>query len=100
MSIFWYNGLHLVTSLAIGLVVVALIEQAERHPARARLAFAAIVAGFVVTVLGVGVATEPFRPLLPWWSIVVANGFATLLAGAYVTRKNPGVWRLMVPAAG
>lgn len=91
-AVFWYNGLHLLVSLAIGLVVVGLIEHAERHPARARLVLITIVGGFVVTILGVGLLTAPMRPVLPWWSIVVANGLATLLAAFYLLRRRPGLW--------
>ena len=99
MAVFWYNGLHLVTSLAIGLIVVSLVEQAERRPSQARLVLFVIVAGFVVTILGVGLLTTPFRPLLPWWSIVVANALAVLVAGSYLLRKRPGLWRRLVPWA-
>jgi hypothetical protein len=94
--IFWYNALHLVASLAIGLIVVRLVAQAERYPAQARLVLATMVAGFVATVLAVGLLTSPMRALLPWWSIVVANGFAVLLAGLYLLRARPGVWRALV----
>lgn len=98
-AIFWYNGLHLVLSLVIGLVVVSLVHDAERHPGHARAVVAVIIAGFVVTVLAVGALTGPMRPVLPWWSIVVANGFATLFAGAWLLRKYPGLWgRLLHPA--
>ena len=100
VAVFWYNRLHLLTSLAIGLIVVGLVEQAERHPSRARLVLFTIVAGFVVTILGVGLLTSPMRPLLPWWSIVVANAFAVLLAGSYLLRRRPGLWRRLVPEAG
>lgn len=99
-AIFWYNGLHLLISLAIGLIVTRLIEQAERHPAQAPLVLFTIVAGFVLTVLGVGLLTSPMRPVLPWWSIVVANGLATLLAGLYLLQKRPGLWRRLIPFAG
>jgi hypothetical protein len=99
-AIFWYNGLHLLISLAIGLVVIRIVEQAERHPAHARLALFVIVAGFVVTILGVGVLTSPMRPVLPWWSIVVANGLATLLAGAYLLQRRPGLWSRLFASAG
>jgi hypothetical protein len=95
-AVFWYNGLHLLVSLAIGLVVVGLIDQAERHPARARLVLLTIVGGFVVTILGVGLLTVPMRPVLPWWSIVVANGLATLLAAFYLLRRRPGLWGRLV----
>ncbi|HEX9084573.1 MAG TPA: hypothetical protein VF836_07525 [Gemmatimonadaceae bacterium] len=98
-AIFWYNGLHLLISLAIGLIVTRLIERAERHPAQAHLVLFTIVAGFVLTILGVGLLTSPMRPVLPWWSIVVANGLATLLAGLYLLQKRPGLWGRLVPFA-
>lgn len=90
-----YNGLHLVISLAIGLVVTWLVGQAERHPTRARPVLLTIVAGFVLTILAVGMLTGPIRPLLPWWSIGVANALAVLLAGSYLLRRRPGLWRRM-----
>jgi len=90
-AIFWYNALHLLISLAIGVVVIRLIAQAERHQSQALLVLFMVVGGFVVTILAVGWLTTPIRPVLPWWSIVVANGFATLLAGSYLLRKRPGL---------
>jgi hypothetical protein len=94
-----YNALHLGISLVIGLVVTGLVEYAERHPAHSRLVFLIIVAGFVVTIGGVGVLTTPIRPLLPWWSIVVANTLAVLLAGSYLRRRRPGLWSRLSPFA-
>jgi hypothetical protein len=91
-AIFWYNGFHLVSSLAIGLVVTSLLLRAEQRPAETRVISAVIGAGFVVTVLAVGVLTGSIRPLLPWWSIVVANSLATAAAAVYVLRRHP-VWR-------
>jgi amino acid transporter len=96
----WYNGLHLVVSLAIGLIITWLVAQAERRPARAHLAGLTIVTGFFVTILGVGLLTVPMRPVLPWWSIVVANVLAVLLAGSYLLQKHPGVWRHLIPFIG
>jgi len=99
-AIFWYNGFHLLTSLAIGLTVARLIEQAELHPARARMVLFTIVTGFSLTILGVGLLTSPLRAVLPWWSVVVANGLATLLAGLYLLKKRPGLWGRLVLSAG
>lgn len=95
-----YNALHLALSLVIGVVVTWLAAHAERRPEQARLAGLAIIAGFVVTILGVGMLTAPMRPVLPWWSIVVANSMAVLLAGSYFIRKHPGSWRRLMPFAG
>lgn len=99
-AIFWYNALHLLIALAIGLIVTRLVEHAERHPSQAQLVLFTILAGFIVTILGVGLLTTPMRPVLPWWSIVVANTLATLLAGAYLLQKRPGLWVRLVPFAG
>ena len=95
-----YNAVHLVISLAIGLIVVRLVGEAERRPARALPVLFVIVAGFVVTVAVVGYLTEPMRAVMPWWTIVAANGFATLFAGAYLLRRRPGVWGILVPFGG
>jgi hypothetical protein len=95
-AIFWYNALHLAMSLAIGLVVVRLVAQAEGHPSQARSVLFTIVGGFVVTILAVGILTEPMRALLPWWSIVVANVVAVWVAGSYLLRVHPGIWRRLV----
>ncbi len=100
MAILWYNGVHLLLSLGIGVVVTRLVGEAEQRPARAPLIVLAIVAGFVVTVFVVGQLTAPMRPLLPWWSIVVANGLATLTAGAYLMHERPGLWRRLMPIGG
>ena len=95
-----YNALHLVVSLAIGLFVTGLASQAERRPAQAHYAGLTIVAGFFVTILGVGLLTTPIRPVLPWWSIVVANSLAVLPAGLYLIRKHPGILRRLIPFMG
>ncbi len=98
-AIFLYNGLHLLLSLAIGVTVVRIVAHAERVPSQAGLATGAIVAGFVVTILAVGWFTAPMRPVLPWWSIVVANALASALAGWYLLGTRPGLWSRMVPLA-
>ena len=99
-AIFWYNGLHLLISLAIGLFVTGLVEQAERRPSQARMVLFTLVAGFVVTIVAVGLLTSPIRPLLPWWSIVVSNALAVLLAGTYLLRRRPDTWVRLSPFAG
>jgi hypothetical protein len=90
-AIFWYNGLHLVLSLLIGLVVMRLVAAAERQPSERALILFILVAGYLVTVLGVGYLSGPLRPVLPWWSIVVANLLASLAAAVYVVRRHPGI---------
>ncbi len=90
-AIFAYNTVHLVASLVIGLIVVALVDRAERHPAQARRILAVIVAGFLVTIIAVGWLSAPIRPVLPFWSIVVANSVAVVLAAVYLLWTHPGI---------
>jgi hypothetical protein len=99
-AILLYNGFHLVTSLAIGILVTALVGHAERHPSQSLLVLVMIVAGGVLTVFAVGYLTDSVRRLLPWWSIVTANVLAALLAGAYLLRRRPGLWQRINPLAG
>ena len=96
MAVALYSVLHIVISLVIGLIVVALVTEAERTPTRARLVVGTIVAGYVVTIAVMGFLTAAMRNLLPLWSIAVANGFATVCAGRYLLFRRPGLWgRLM-----
>ncbi len=99
-AILQFNALHLLISLAIGLVVTGLVEYADRHPARARPVAAVIVAGFFVTIFAVDFLMDPIRALVPWWSIVVANAFAVLLAGLYLMKKRPGIARRLLRPSG
>jgi heme A synthase len=93
-----YNSLHLALALIIGLVVTWLVGYAEEHPPRRFAVVLVIIAGFVVTVLAVGMLTAGMRPLLPWWSIVMANILAVALAGVYLMRRRPGLAGRMVAA--
>lgn len=97
-AIFGYNALHLAVSLAMGLVVTQLVDRAERHPPQAPLILALIGAGFVVTVAAVGLLSAPIRPVLPWWSIVVANALASAFAAWYLIRRRPGLPGRLLPA--
>jgi len=99
-AIFLYNALHLGTSLFIGWVIAWLIARAERGPGSAYLSLIVIVAGFFVTVAVVQSLTEPIRLLLPTWSIVTANGVATLVAGAALVWKRPEVVGILLPFLG
>lgn len=94
-AILLYNALHLTIALAIGLTVMTLVRLAEDNPSRRPVVLLVLAAGFVVTVVAVGVLSAPIRPVLPWWSIVVANTVAVVLAAAYLLRKHPHLWHLL-----
>lgn len=93
-----YTILHLIVALAIGLFVAWLVAHLEGPPAQARLAILLIVAGFLVTIFAIGMVSSPIKTLLPWWSVVVANVLAVVVAGAYLLRKHPGLGRRVMLA--
>ena len=92
-AILSYNAMHLIVALAIGFFVAWLVASAEEKPAQRPTVRVLIVAGYLVTVIVVGVLTSPIRELLPWWSIMVANAAAAAMAGAYLVARHPGLWR-------
>ncbi|HEX7121037.1 MAG TPA: hypothetical protein VF178_01615 [Gemmatimonadaceae bacterium] len=97
VAIFWYNALHFVLALAIGLVVTSLVAYAATHPSHAWATMGVVAAGFVVTIALVGVVSTPIRPVLPWWSIVLANTLASVLAGTYLLARHPGLLGRLFP---
>jgi len=91
-----YSALHLGLAFMIGVTVASFVAHAEHHPGRRIPVLLAIVGGFVVTIAMVGILSAPIRPVLPWWSIVLANTLAVLLAGSYLLYRHPGLWRRVV----
>jgi hypothetical protein len=99
VAIFLYNAFHLGMSLGIGVVIASLVEQVERHPSQGLLVLLMIVGGGVLTVFGVVYLTEALRPVLPWWSIAVANTLAAVCAAPYLLWRRPGLWDRLNPLA-
>jgi len=97
----FYNVVHLVAALTIGVIVTALVEHAHRRPDRAPSILVVIIAGFVVTIGFMGAATMGVRAALPWWSIIAANALAVACAGWYLLQRYPAAFRRFTnPARG
>lgn len=92
-AVLLYTALHLVIALAIGVVVAWLVTHLEGPTAQVRLAALLIAAGFFVTIFAIGMASSSIKELLPWWSVVLANALAVVVAGAYLLRRHPGLVR-------
>ncbi|MCE9600937.1 MAG: sugar porter family MFS transporter [Gemmatimonadetes bacterium] len=88
-AVIGYSAVHLVASLLIGIVVCRLVHEAELQPMLAQVALLFIVAGFAATIAGVGLLSTSIRDVLPWWSIIVANALAVLVAGLVLIRRHP-----------
>lgn len=95
-AVLLYTALHLAMALLIGLVVAWLVEHLEGPPAQVRLAALLIAAGFFVTIFAIGMVSSTIKALLPWWSVVLANALAVVVAGAYLLRRHPGLVRRLV----
>lgn len=91
-AIFWYNAIHLMASLVIGVIVMRFIGIAEQSPSLLWPICAVLAAGYAVTILAVGWLTPHIRHVLPWWSIGAANAAAVVAGGMYVLRQRPGLF--------
>lgn len=93
--VFPYNGVHLLTFLAIGMVISFLIREVELHPVLWFLAFFVLLGMFFFSLALFGAMGAGTEPGVPWASILVADAVAALAIGVFVGRRHPGLWRAM-----
>ena len=79
-----YNGIHILVSLVIGLGAAWLIFQTEKNRPLWFVVFFIFLAGFIYSVVVVGVLAAELVHLLSWPVIVVANVAAGVTAGGYL----------------
>ena len=79
-----YNGVHLLASLLIGMGAAWLIFQAERHRPLWYGVFFIFLAGFIYSVVIMGVFATEMAHTLSWPAIVLANLLAGFTAGGYL----------------
>jgi hypothetical protein len=92
-AVFAYNGLHLLTFLAIGLSAAWLAHLAERG---AQLWFPAVVLFLFIVAHAFGAVllmTEELRAVLPAWLVGVPTLVALLAMAAYLMAVHPGLRR-------
>jgi hypothetical protein len=98
--VFPYNGIHLLTFLALGFLVAVLIREVEVHPVVGYLAFFLLLmlVFFSLPLIGalgaLGGRDVPWAAV-PWGSILVANALGAIAMAAYVRRRHPDLWRAM-----
>jgi membrane-bound metal-dependent hydrolase YbcI (DUF457 family) len=96
-----YNFLHLFVALAVGLFVAWLVARVEERPSLGPPVLALLVSGFVATIVLVRFLTQEVGPLLPFWSIMIANTLVALGGGTFLWYAHPGLWsRARVQAEG
>lgn len=93
-----YNFLHLGLALMVGLFVAWLVARVEERPERGVIAVVLLMAGYLVTISAVRALTLGLGPLLPFWSIVIANTLVALGGIAFLWHRHPGLWARMSAA--
>jgi hypothetical protein len=91
-----YNGVHILVSLLIGLGAAWLIFQTEKNRPLWFIVFFIFLAGFIYSVVLVGVLTAEMTHLLTWHTILIANVAAGITAGGYLWWRHS---RLLVELA-
>jgi hypothetical protein len=79
-----YNGIHILVSLLIGLGAAWLIFQTEKNRPLWFIVFFVFLAGFIYSVVVMGVLAAELAHLLSWPVIVLANLAAGISAGGYL----------------
>ncbi len=87
------NGVHILLSVAIGLVAALVVEETERHPQFFYATFFVVVAFlFASTAVLLGIPSAITRAA-PWAVILVANVVGLAVAGAYLWHAHPALRR-------
>ncbi|MGD2121808.1 MAG: hypothetical protein PVJ76_08685 [Gemmatimonadota bacterium] len=79
-----YNGVHILVSLMIGMGAAWLIFQTEKNHPLWFIVFFIFLAGFIYSVVVMGILVAEAAALLSWGAIVLANVVAGLAAGGYL----------------
>ncbi len=87
-----YNGVHILVSLCIGLGAAWLVFQTEKHRPLWFLIFFVALAGFIYSVVVMGVLASEIAHLLSWTLIVGANIVSGITAGLYLGRRHARLW--------
>ncbi len=86
-----YNGIHLVLSLVAGIVAAWLLFETERHHFIWYFVMFVFLAGFLYSLLAVGIVGAEIAHLVPWWSVIVANLIWVVALGGYLWYQHRGL---------
>ncbi len=88
-----YNGIHLLVSLVAGTVSAWVVYEVERHHFLWYFALIALIAGFLYSLVVVGLLGAELSEALPWWLVAFANLVWVGSMGLYLWRAHPGLLR-------
>lgn len=88
-----YNGVHMVASVIVGLVASWLVFETERHHPLWYFLFFVFLAGFIYSLVAIGILGAEIANAIEWWSVAVANLAWVLAMGAYLLVMHRGLLR-------
>ncbi len=68
-----YNGVHLLLSLLIGTAGAWLLFEIERHHFLWYFVGFIFLAGFIYSLVAIGIVSAEIAHVLPWWAVLTAN---------------------------
>lgn len=86
-----YNGVHLVLSLLAGTIGAWLLFEIEQHHFMWYFVLFVFLAGFLYSLLAIGIVGAEIAHLVPWWSIVTANLLWVISLGTYLVYQHRGL---------
>jgi len=95
-----YNGIHILASLLIGLGAAWLVFQTEKNRPLWYGVFFVFMAGFIYSVVVMGVLATEITHLISWSAIVAANLLAGVTAGGYLWWRHSLLWKELGEASG
>jgi hypothetical protein len=86
-----FNGVHMLLSLGVGLVVAWLLYEAERHYQLWYVVTLLLIGGFIIALLAMGVLGSELARAVSWSSVLVANILWAITMGGYLYQYHRGL---------
>ena len=79
-----YNGIHMLSLLIIGWISAFLLTQIEEHHGLWYFVFFVFLAGFLYSLVLVGIVGSEIMGAVSWWAVVVSNFLWATTMGWYL----------------
>lgn len=84
-----YNGVHLLASLATGLIASFLVLEVDLHPNLWYIVMFIFMAGLLYSVAVGGIVANEIAGAVRWGEVVIVNLLAAGLSGGYLWKSHP-----------
>lgn len=86
-----FNGIHLAASLLVGFAVSWLLYETERHHALWYVIMMILIAGFIYSVVLVGMVGAEMAGVVTWQGVLLANALWAVAMGGYLWWVHRGL---------